>query len=435
MKKLLLVVSLCLLLAPAFTFASIDNNLYYGLQKNSDVKQLQEFLIDKGFLTGSSTGNFFSLTLKAVKAYQASVGINSTGYVGTLTRTAINSDLATQLSASNAESTTETGTTPPTPTPPATTNDVISNLQAQIALLTQQLTAMQAQQTTVQQLQQTVQQQSQTIQQIQQNTQQIAQNTQQVAQNTCTPNWQCGSWATCSNSTQTRTCTDSNNCGTTTGKPSLTQSCTMPVIVCNPNWQCSGFGACTNNQQTQTCNDSNNCGTTANEPALSQNCVGDSKLITISQNNGFFPQPISPNTKNVKIGSYVIQNAIGFESVRLDNLYITVIDNSQSGTSNLSNLTLKSSDDNLNDANYVKPVIQIDSNNQVNPSSSFSNVSPQFTRLLGNGQPLIIDIYADVGSDTTGTIQTELNFWAVAQQYFAIQPNNVATGQTITIGQ
>ncbi len=187
MKKLLLVVSLCLLLAPAFTFASIDNNLYYGLQKNSDVKQLQEFLIDKSFLTGSSTGNFFSLTLKAVKAYQASEGINSTGYVGTLTRTAINNDLATQLSASNAEATTETGTTPPTPTPPATTNDVIATLQSQIALLTQQLQAILAQQTTTQQLQQTVQQQAQTIQQIQQNTQQIAQNTTPTIPTTPTP--------------------------------------------------------------------------------------------------------------------------------------------------------------------------------------------------------------------------------------------------------
>ena len=225
MKKLLLAVSLCLLLVPTLTFASIDNNLSYGLQQNSDVRQLQEFLIDKGFLTGSATGNFFSLTLKAVKAYQTSVGINSTGYVGNLTRTSINNELATNLSSSNQDAVNETGTTPPTQNPPATTTDVVASLKAQIALLMQQVQAMQQQNTTVQQLQQTVQQQSQTIQQIQQ-------NTQQIAQNTCTPNWQCGDWTTCANSQQTRTCTDSNNCGNTNGKPVLTQSCNMPVLPC-----------------------------------------------------------------------------------------------------------------------------------------------------------------------------------------------------------
>lgn len=167
MKKLILMA--LLLLTPVFTLASIDTNLYYGLQNNSDVRELQEFLIDKGFLDYEPTGNFFSLTLNAVKAYQKKQGIIQTGYVGTLTRTAINNELSTQLSGSNAEATTETGTTPPAPVPQATNNDVISTLQAQIALLMQQLSAMQAQQTTTQQ--------------IQQNTQQITQNTQQITQN------------------------------------------------------------------------------------------------------------------------------------------------------------------------------------------------------------------------------------------------------------
>ena len=54
---------------------------------------------------------------------------------------------------------------------------------------------------------------------------------------TCTPNWSCTGWSSCnaaysdvcSNSatgTQTRTCTDLNNCGTTSGKPAESQSCT-----------------------------------------------------------------------------------------------------------------------------------------------------------------------------------------------------------------
>jgi hypothetical protein len=43
----------------------------------------------------------------------------------------------------------------------------------------------------------------------------------------CTPNWTCTAWSACVNNTQTRTCTDSNNCGTTAGKPAENQSCNV----------------------------------------------------------------------------------------------------------------------------------------------------------------------------------------------------------------
>lgn len=41
----------------------------------------------------------------------------------------------------------------------------------------------------------------------------------------CIPSWSCDSWSSCVNGIQTRTCTDTNNCGTNSGKPSTTQSC------------------------------------------------------------------------------------------------------------------------------------------------------------------------------------------------------------------
>jgi len=45
----------------------------------------------------------------------------------------------------------------------------------------------------------------------------------------CTPNWKCSSWSDCSQTgTQTRTCTDENNCGVTTNKPTESQTCTPP---------------------------------------------------------------------------------------------------------------------------------------------------------------------------------------------------------------
>lgn len=73
-----------------------NNNLYYGIRSNSEVRCLQDFLIQKGYLgAGLNSGNYLSLTVSAVKVYQASKGITQTGYFGPLTRSAINIDLTT----------------------------------------------------------------------------------------------------------------------------------------------------------------------------------------------------------------------------------------------------------------------------------------------------------------------------------------------------
>ncbi|MDP2741259.1 MAG: peptidoglycan-binding domain-containing protein [bacterium] len=98
MKKT--IIAIILLLMPVFTYASIDQNLYYGLRNNEEVKELQQYLIGNGFLSGQATGNFFSLTLSAVKKYQKSIKLNGTGYVGVLTRQAINANLLSNQSVS-----------------------------------------------------------------------------------------------------------------------------------------------------------------------------------------------------------------------------------------------------------------------------------------------------------------------------------------------
>lgn len=96
----------------------------------------------------------------------------------------------------------------------------------------------------------------------------------------CTQNWQCTSWGVCSNGVQTRTCTDANNCGITANKPVVSQSCTTNS-TCTPNWICSAWSACnvlnqtgnqTSGKQTRTCTDSNACGTLAGKPVESQGC-------------------------------------------------------------------------------------------------------------------------------------------------------------------
>lgn len=43
----------------------------------------------------------------------------------------------------------------------------------------------------------------------------------------CTESWTCGSWSTCDGGLQNRTCTDSNNCGTTDSRPAINQSCSL----------------------------------------------------------------------------------------------------------------------------------------------------------------------------------------------------------------
>jgi len=45
----------------------------------------------------------------------------------------------------------------------------------------------------------------------------------------CNENWNCTDWTTCSNSQQTKTCADINNCGTTYNKPSVSQTCSSPT--------------------------------------------------------------------------------------------------------------------------------------------------------------------------------------------------------------
>ncbi len=58
--------------------------------KNADVMELQKVLATLGFFKVAPTGYFGPITLNAVKAYQASKGIITTGFVGPLTRAALN---------------------------------------------------------------------------------------------------------------------------------------------------------------------------------------------------------------------------------------------------------------------------------------------------------------------------------------------------------
>lgn len=47
----------------------------------------------------------------------------------------------------------------------------------------------------------------------------------------CTPDWECSPWSQCINDTQTRTCTDVDNCDTEEGMPALQQACGIGSVL------------------------------------------------------------------------------------------------------------------------------------------------------------------------------------------------------------
>lgn len=135
---------IALLLAPSISLAAFDRNLYYGLQGDRDVTRLQEFLTEQGLYSGPVTGNFFSLTLRAVKAFQTANLITPTsGYFGPLTRVRANDVLASQ-GVLGSYITTESGTTEVVTVPPnKSLEDIIVAQERQIALLQSQIAELQ----------------------------------------------------------------------------------------------------------------------------------------------------------------------------------------------------------------------------------------------------------------------------------------------------
>ena len=74
----------CIVLKNNLRLRSSDTNT------QGEVTKLQQFLIDEGYLTLSKpTGYFGSGTRNAVMKYQKDIGLDSTGYVGSLTRSKI----------------------------------------------------------------------------------------------------------------------------------------------------------------------------------------------------------------------------------------------------------------------------------------------------------------------------------------------------------
>ena len=143
----------------------------------------------------------------------------------------------------------------------------------------------------------------------------------------CNPNWICSLWSSCQNNIQTRTCSDSNECGDDTGRPELTQSCEEAVDTCISNWSCTDWSECSNNQQTRACTDLNNCETFIS-PITAKECtevieedssflasVGGSAVYYISSNEKKY---VFPDQKTYMTWYSNFNNIITLSIAQLD---------------------------------------------------------------------------------------------------------------------
>ncbi len=75
-------------------------DVWYGQERNSEVRKVQAFLRDKGYYGYVPTGNFYDKTKMAVLTYQFIRGLYPTGTVGEITRRAMNAELCPQVVSS-----------------------------------------------------------------------------------------------------------------------------------------------------------------------------------------------------------------------------------------------------------------------------------------------------------------------------------------------
>ena len=111
---------LLFVITPVFASSSFNTSLKYG-SRGADVREMQEFLIDQGYLSGSVTGNFYALTLKAVKAFQAKNNLPASGFWGPASRKVAQTqvDLALSDEEDRITPVTSAPTTTATPVMPA----------------------------------------------------------------------------------------------------------------------------------------------------------------------------------------------------------------------------------------------------------------------------------------------------------------------------
>lgn len=122
-------------------------------------------------------------------------------------------------------------------------------------------------------------------------------------------------------------------------------------------------------------------------------------IIGVAKNSALTSQTANPNTQNAKIGSYIIQNQSSSEAIRVTNLGIAITYNTITST-NLSNL--KTSETSGSGSTPINPTSTV---------GGVNNFSVEFT--LAPGATKTIDVFANLGTATSGSVQTTLQLTAL----------------------
>lgn len=148
--------------------------------------------------------------------------------------------------------------------------------------------------------------------------------------------------------------------------------------------------------------------------------------LVVAVNTAVASQNASPNTTGVKVGSFTLQNQSSSESVRVTSLVVALTCN---GTNALSSATCTGLNANNVLTNYANLRIS-EVATPVQPQAT-NTFSVNFT--LAPGQSRVIDVFADTGAATSGTIVTTLTVTSVGVTSNISTTSSAVTGQTITI--
>jgi hypothetical protein len=156
---------------------------------------------------------------------------------------------------------------------------------------------------------------------------------------------------------------------------------------------------------------------TLGTPAVTGNVLTiQTGLLAVSKNTGYANQNATPNTQGVKIGSFSFQNQSSSESVRVTSLQVAL---GFTGSQSLTNLSaLRTSESSGSGATPVQP-------------QATNTFSVDFT--LAPGATKTIDVLADTGSVTTGTVIATLSTTSLGVSSNVSQTVSGVTGQTITV--
>ncbi len=162
---------------------------------------------------------------------------------------------------------------------------------------------------------------------------------------------------------------------------------------------------------------------TISTPAQTGNILAiQTSLLSVAINPGYANQSVTPNTANVKIGSFVFQNRSSSESVRVTSLQVNLGFTGLQVSTNYA--ALRTSETSGSGSTPTQP-------SSLTASSTTNTFSVDFT--LAPGATKTIDVFADTGSISGGTVIATLTTTSIGSASNVTQTVSSIGGQTITV--